>query len=225
MFTMGATVDVFFAASTLGKPPVTRVFDQSMVAIEVPEGTLALSARIHPLDRDMAALSLVESREYGIPLPEPGGVAEATFTLRDSRKLAADLVLAGGQPDAARAYLVALARDCRGRDVSGAQFALIDGATNAPLAMDAGADSARSAYTRFALPDPACTFTNAEQPAWMMVNAPVNTTGDAKTHSYRLRLQGRMRASDRAPIVFGEAEIELISGVITRIDSLPRVYR
>ena len=219
-FTMGVTVDLYFGASTLGKPAVTRTFDQYMVSVDVPSGTPSLSARIRPLERAMAGLSIVESREYGIPLPSAatGAAAEAAFTVRDSRKLAANLVLEGGQEDLTKASLVALARDCRGRDVSGAQLELIDGATNLPLTGEA-----RSAYSRFALPDPTCTFSNAEQPAWWMVNAPVNTSGATKTHSYRLRLKGRMRTGDRAPVVFGETELELFPGIVTRVDSLPRV--
>jgi hypothetical protein len=47
------------------------------------------------------------------------------------------------------------------------------------------------------------------------VNAPVNVTGNAKTHSYRLRLKGRRRESDPVPVVLREREVELFSGITT----------
>jgi hypothetical protein len=118
-----------------------------------------------------------------------------------------------------------MARDCDGHDLSGAQFVLIDDETNAPVPLGSEAGTPHQAYSRFALPDPTCTFTDAEYPAWMLVNAPVNVNADTKTHGYRLRVQGRMRASDREPVVIAEGEVELFSGVTTVIASLPRVYR
>lgn len=54
-----------------------------------------------------------------------------------------------------------------------------------------------------------------------MINAPVNVAGNSKGHSYRLRLKGRMRASDVAPVVLGEREVELFVGIM----SVARVHR
>jgi hypothetical protein len=223
----GVSVDFFFGPSTLGTPALTRTFDGYSVTVEVPAGATSLSARINPHenDADGAGLSVVELHDYGIPLPLSGESAEGHFVMRASRALAADLVLDGGMPDPEKAVLVTVARDCRGRDVSGAQIALIDAETNQPVASDGEPGAPRAAYTQFALPSPACTFSNAEQPAWMLVDAPVNIRGETNTHAYRLRIQGRMRASDPAPVVFAEGEVELFSGVVTYLSSLPRVYR
>jgi hypothetical protein len=75
-------------------------------------------------------------------------------------------------------------------------------------------------YSEFALPNPECTFTTPGDGAWVMVNAPVNVSDGAKTHSYRLRMKGRMRESDREPVLLGEREVELFAGAITAVGEL-----
>jgi hypothetical protein len=69
----------------------------------------------------------------------------------------------------------------------------------------------RAAYSLFALPSASCTFTTTGRSEWMLLNAPVNVSGDKVTHAYRLRLKGRMRASDLEPVVLGEREVELFA--------------
>jgi hypothetical protein len=221
----GVSVDLFFGPSTLGAPAVTRVFEDYSVMFEVPAGITSLSARVHALVRDNGTPALAEVREYGMPLPTGANSLEGFFALQASSKLAQSLALDGGQADPTKALLGALARDCSDRDVSGAQFELIDADTGTlvPTSSDPGAP--RAAYSQFALPSVMCTYTVAEAPAWMLVNAPVNIDGDSNTHAYRLRIKGRMRASDPKPVIFAEGDVELFPGVITRIDSLPRAYR
>jgi hypothetical protein len=64
--------------------------------------------------------------------------------------------------------------------------------------------------------------TNQQQEAsWVLVNAPVNVVDGKKTHSYRLRLKGRRRETDVAPVIFAESEVELFAGVMSAV----RLYR
>lgn len=71
-----------------------------------------------------------------------------------------DHVLGG---DRSKALLGAAVRDCRGRDVGGAQLELIDGEANTPVVSGTAAGEPRAVYGRFALPDRQCTYTSAER--------------------------------------------------------------
>lgn len=226
-WTSGATVDLFFGPSTLGPPAVTLTIDQPSVTFEVPARVTQITTRVHALPRDNAQLSLIEWREYGVPLPqdEDHAAVQGGFIIQGSRDLGLNLALEGGMADPDKAVLFALATDCNGQHVSGAQLELIDDATGAPIATGTEPGDARAAYSHFALPDPSCTYSAAEMPAWMLANAPVNVTDDTKQHGYRLRISGRMTERDTAPVVFAEGEVELFRGVLTQVDSLPRIPR
>ena len=114
--------------------------------------------------------------------------------------------------DRNKAVLSAVVRDCRGRDVGGAQLELIDGETNAPVASGSEAGEPRAVYGRFALPHPECTYTSAERSEWTMVNAPTNVSKGVITHPYRVRAKGRLRASDAEPAILDERAVELFPG-------------
>jgi hypothetical protein len=107
--------------------------------------------------------------------------------------------------------------DCAGLPVSGAQFELIDGETNEPVPTGSDFGEPRATYYDYALPNVTCTFTSNKQStaSWTMVNAPVNVRDGKRTHAYRLRLKGRMRASDVEPVILGAREVELLSGVVS----------
>lgn len=221
----GLTVDFFFGPSTLGEPAITCVFDGQapVVSLEVPFGIEFVAARLRAIENAQAALSLVEVNEYGLVVSPEEAAIEGYFLIRDSRKLAISLALAGGQEDPTKALIVSAVRDCQGRAVRGAQIELIDGETNVPVATGTAVGLPRSSYAHLALPNPDCTHTSNEQQesSWMLVNAPTNVTDGAKTRAYRLRLKGRMRASDAQPVVLGEREVELFRGGTTYV----RLYR
>jgi hypothetical protein len=221
----GVSVEIYFGPSTLGAPALTRVFDAPTVAFDVPAGVTNLSARIVPIARDNPSLSLVEIREYGILIAPDTHMATGNFILHDSRTLAANLALNGGMEDPTKALIVAVARDCSGHDLHGARLELVDAETHEPVPTGTQYGEPCAAYTQFALPTSACTFSVAEQPAWMLVNAPVNVRDGAKTKGYRLRIKGRMEERDLEPVVFAEGDVELFPGSVTRVDSLPRVQR
>jgi hypothetical protein len=217
----GVSVDFFFGPSTLGSPAVTRKLDSESVMLDIPGGSTMLSARVQALPNQNPALSLAEVREYGFPIPTTAAPIEGYVVLQASRTLMVSLARDGGAEDPTKALIVAFARDCNGRDLSGAQFELVDGETNVPVSTGVAPGIASSSYFQYALPTPACMYTTADQPAWLMTNAPANVLNGTKTHSYRLRLKGRLTASDVAPTVLGEREVELFAGTM----SLVRLYR
>jgi hypothetical protein len=215
------TIDFFFGPSTLGAPAVTHrsALDVDGLTFGVPMTVETLSARIHPSANANPMLSVPEFREYGFSLRSAAPVIEGYLALQASVDLIASfLVYPGQRADPERAMIVALVRDCQGREVSGAQFALFDGDSDMPVATDSTARAPRTNYFQFALPSTTgCTFTSNDQAAWVMIDAPTNvsTSSDSTTHSYRLRLSGRMHATDATPVVIGERDIELFPRAIT----------
>jgi hypothetical protein len=219
-FVAGVAVDVFSGFSTLGTPTSTQILDADGGGAEfsLPAATTLLSVRVHPLTRDNASASIVESREYGLRLSGQSSSLEGFALISDSRELTVRLALGGsGQDDPSKALLMADVRDCAGRPVNGAQVELIDGQTKQPVAAGTETDGPHVAYTYFALPTPTCTFTTDQQEFsdWLMIDAPVNVVNGSNTHSYRLRVKGRRQATDVAPVVIVEREVELFPGVIS----------
>jgi hypothetical protein len=221
----GLTVDFFFGSSTLGTPAVTHVLDADAgtVTLSVPQSNTFVSVWIHAIERDIPSLSIFEVREYYLPISTASSSIEGFAIFKDSRTLAERMTLGGGQPDPTKAVIISAAGDCRGRAVSGAQFELIDVETNLPVPTGTAPDVAHSSYYQFAIPSTTCIFTSNEQQeaTWMMVNAPVNVTSGTKTHSYRLRLKGRMRATDAAPVTIAEREVELFADTVSLIRLAP----
>jgi hypothetical protein len=217
----GVTVDFFAGGSTLGMPVATRAFDaeSGIVAFDVPAGSTTISARVHALARDNPSYNIIEMREYDFPVPANDAPIDGNVMIRDSRNLAVSLALPFGRSeDPERAIILSAARDCRGRDVRGAQFELVDGESGELVPTGREPDVATSSYWQYALPTADCTFTGNEPDAtWMLIDAPVNVHDGVKTHPYRLRVKGRMRASDVTPVVFAEREVELFAGVISLV--------
>jgi hypothetical protein len=223
-FYEGITADFFFGPSTLGAPALTRVFEPdagATVQIDVPSGADSVSVRIHALPHDNPSNSIIEIREYDFPIPRSDTPIQGYALIHDMIRLGLNLALAGGTEDPAKAIIMADARDCLGRTVSGAQFELIDGDTKVPVQVGSAPGLPHVSYSRFALPGTMCTFTTDSPATWMLIDAPVNVSGESKTHAYRLRLLGRQHASDSKPVVIGERELELFPGVLT----LVRPYR
>ena len=218
----GLMVDVFFGPSTLGKPAVSAQLrtGQTSLMLDVPADVTGLSAHVHALTAADARFNTAEVRDYDLRIPS-GGVIEGTTVLTAMHSLAANVALDGDAPDASKASLGSEVRDCLGHDVGGAQFELIDGETNQPVPTSTTGSLPRAAYSQFALPNPSCTFTTVGRAEWMLLNAPVNVSGDKITHPYRLRLKGRMHASDVEPVVLGEHDVELFPGSITAV----RLYK
>jgi hypothetical protein len=223
----GLTVDFFVGGSTLGTPFATRVFTGTSVQLDVPVGVTQVSAHFHGQENLLiAGESLAELHEYGFELPPSGAASsKGTILFRDSRRLTVSNATGGGMADPDKALLFALAQDCRGNDVSGAQFELVDTETGALVPTGTAAGVAHPSYEQFALPTTTCTFTTADQPAWLLIDAPVNIAGDASVHGYRVRVKGRMRASDAEPVIFGERDVELFGGSTTGLFSFRRVPR
>ena len=222
----GLTVDFFFAPTTLGMPAITRVIDPGVDALmfEIPAGAETVSARIRPSVNDNPMLSVPEFREYGLFIPSADApIIQGYVALQASLDLIVSFVVDPGQrADPARAMIIAFARDCRGREVSGGLFDLIDGETDLPVPTATAQGGPRVNYFQYALPSTSgCTFTSNDQAAWTMVDAPTNVADDTITHPYRLRLSGRMREADATPVVIGEREIELSAGAFTFV----RLYR
>lgn len=211
MLVSGVTVDFFFGPSTLVAPAHTHVFDTYSTQLEVPAGATSLTVAIHAEPRSTPGLSISEQRQYGIPIAADETQLEANFTLRDSHALAVDLALRGETDDPTQATIVALVRDCSGHNVIGAQFELIDKETGRTVP----SSKLRSSYVQFALPNPDCTYSTGDWPAWFSFNAPVNIVEGVKQHQYNLRVQGRMHADDAEPRVIAERELELFAGGIT----------
>lgn len=219
----GVTVDFFFGASTLGTPAVTRVFgpDAGSVSFDLPASTSSVSVRQHALARADATRSLAELRQYDLLVPPVGEPIQSYLVLNGSRDLIVNLALGGEREDPEKALLMSTARDCRGRNVSGGQFELIDGETNLPVETSTAPSAPRVSYFRDALPSTSCMFTSNDQAVWVLINAPVNVSAAKKQHSYRLRLKGRRSETDVSPVVLGEVEVETFAGVV----SLVRTHR
>lgn len=222
----GVMVDFFFGASTLGTPHLTRVLglDAGSVSFDVPPGRTSVSVRQHALTRADATRSLAELRQYDLLIPPDGVPIESYLVLNGSRDLIVNLALGGEREDAQKAILMSVARDCRGRDVRGAQLALIDGETNLPVAIGTAPGAPRASYFQDALPSTSCSFTSNDQAVWVLINAPVNVSADQKTHSYRLRLTGRKSERDVSPIVLGEVEVETVAGVVSLVRTHRQVF-
>lgn len=212
------TIDIFFGTSTLTAPDVTRTFGLAAdtVTFPIPKGLSSISARLREQPRD-GGLSVAEIRQYGLSVPMDGAPIEGYVALEASLALAVNLALGGGTADRSKALLFSIARDCRGNAVSGVQFELVDGTTGRPVPTGTEPADVHSSYGQFGLPTTTCTFsTNQQSEAlWLLVNAPVNVAGNAKTHSYRLRVKGRRRESDLVPVVLREREVELFAGGTT----------
>jgi hypothetical protein len=221
----GVTVDFFLGASTLGAPFATRTFDATsdQVSLDVPSGQPSITTKVHALARD-AMTSIAELREYTVPIVSSAEPVQGFMLLTAQRKLIVNLALQGMMDDdPTKAFLISYARDCSGHDVRGAQFELIDEATGAAVESGPMPGQPHSTYVQFALPNPQCTFTSFDQAAWVMINAPVNATDMAKTQSFRLRVKGRMHESDVEPVLFGEAEVEMVAAVVTFVHLIPHM--
>jgi hypothetical protein len=216
-FFEGVTVDLFWGTSTLGEPALTRAFQAGAVTFDTPPGVTMFAARVNPAEGTIPGLSVLEEREYGFPV-QPGKTSiEGSFILRDSLALSVDLATSGGKADPEKALITALALDCRGLQLRGAQYELIDGESGEPVPVGTSPGQPRPSYVQYGLPSTTCEYTSPGTSAWMLIDAPVNVTNGAKTHAYRVRLKGRKTESDAAPVIIGEREVELFPGILSYV--------
>jgi hypothetical protein len=223
----GSTVSVFWGESVLGDAAVTGALDEAGVLsfAAPPAGTLNLSYHLFANSTQAAVYW------HGAPIVPPNVDAGAIFgngrTLANSVSLATQqaLITSVFGSESAQANLAVLttaARDCQGRDVTGAQFTLVDGATgNSVTAGASGSAAPRGFYFLDNFPDINCTYTNNEGiAAWAMANAPVNEQGSL--HQYTLQMSGRRSTNDPATgVLLGSVDCELFSAGI----STERPYR
>lgn len=161
-----------------------------------------------------------ELRDYDVPIPEDGGTVMGYINLRDRRAAAALIFGPGGEVyDPDKALLMVPVHDCAGDDVGGVQVELVDAETGAVVRDIVEQGQPRSAYLFNALPDRSCEFTSNgnNQAAWVMINAPVNVSGDHVTHGYKMRLKGRTNAAQTQPLVFAERAVELSAATTTAV--------
>lgn len=217
----GITVDFHWGPTTLGVPAASRTFepDAGEVTFPIPAGQRRVSVHTHALHRADSRYDISELRDYDVPVPDDGGPLLGFIQLRDRRALAALVFASDEVYDPDKALLVALALDCAGEDVGGVQVELVEAETGAVVKDVVEQGQPRSAYLRYALPDPSCTFTNngTNQAAWMMINAPINVSGDRTTRQYKVRLKGRMYQEQTQPVVFAERVVELSAATTTAV--------
>jgi hypothetical protein len=190
----------------------------------VPSGQASLSIKVNALKRDDPMRTIAELREYGLPIRNFTEPLQGFMLLAAQRALIVNLTERGmADDDTNKAFLISYARDCSGHDVRGAQFELLDDATGAAVESGAGAGLPHQTYLQFALPNPDCTFTSYDQAAWVMINAPANSNDTEVTHTYHLRVKGRMHESDPEPVSFGETQVEMVPGAITYTNLNPHL--
>lgn len=224
--TAGVTVDFFLGGSTLDEPYATRTFEAASdhVSLDVPSGQSSLSIKVDALERDDPMRSIAELREYGLPIRSFAEPLQGFMLLSAQRALIVNLTERGmADDDRSKAFLIAYARDCGGHDVRGARFELLDDSTGLVVESASGAGLPHQTYLQFALPNPDCTFTSYDQAAWVMINAPANTSDTGTTHGYRLRVKGRMHGSDMEPVSFAETQVEMVPGAITYTNLYPHL--
>jgi hypothetical protein len=223
----GTTVDVYWGRKTLGKPNATRTFedDAGEILFPLPVGERHVSVHTQAVFRADSRYDISELRDYDVPIPGDGGTAMGYINLRDRRAIAALIFGAGGEVyDPAKALIMVPVHDCKDDDVGGVTVELVDTDTGAVVQDVVEQGQPRSAYLFNALPDRSCTFTSAgtNQAAWVMINAPVNVSGDSVTHGYKVRLKGRMNAAQAQPLVFAERVVELSAATTTVVRGYDR---
>jgi hypothetical protein len=203
----GLTVDFHVGRTTVGAPAASRTFepDAGEVTFPFPMNQRRVSIHTHALQRADSRFDISELRDYESPIPGDGGPVQGYIELPD------------------KAVLLVTVLDCAGQDVGGAQVELVDLETGVVVQSVVQQGLPRSAYLRYALPDPSCTYTSngTNQAAWVMVNAPTNVSVDHIDHGYKVRLKGRTRADQPQPVTFAEQAVELSAGTTTAV----RVYR
>lgn len=222
----GVQVDFFLSPSTLGQPHASKTFDgqSDLVSIDVPGGQTSLTVKINGLQRDDMTRSIAELREYDLPVMTSDEPVQGFMLLTAQRKLIVNEALKNQDirdDDPAKAFLVSYARDCSGHDVSGAQFELLDD-SGAVVQSGAAEGLPHTSYMQFAIPNPECTYTSFDQSAWVMINAPVNASETGKAKTYRLRVKGRLVETDPEPVLFGQADVEMVAGAITFVHLAPK---
>lgn len=221
----GLTVDFHVGRTTVGAPAASRTFepDAGEVTFPFPASQRRVSIHTHALQRADSRYDISELRDYESPIPGDGGPVQGYIQLRDKRAIAA-LVFGDDEPyDPDKAVLLVTVLDCAGQDVGGAQVELVDLETGVVVQSVVQQGQPRSAYLRYALPEPRCTYTTngTNQAAWVMINAPTNVSVDRIGHGYKVRLKGRMRAEQPQPVTFAEQAVELSAGTTTAV----RAYR
>lgn len=220
---VGATVDVMWGPLTGVTPAYTGLVVDSAGNVSIPAtapaGVLSLSYHIYGVTTDDAGAMYPVYWE-SLPLPTPPKVAPGTSVTQSTYDALSRSVLGSEKPIPTLSTLVAGAQDCQGREVQGAQFVIIDGATGTPVRLGNTVGSTRAFYLRDNLPAPDCTYTtNSARAVWSMINAPANMGTGTAPHPYTVRFLGRMTASDTDAVVIDEHPVEAYPSSVTVLRS------
>jgi hypothetical protein len=218
-----ASVDIFFGNTVAGgvKPDesgVTAPDDASPPGFGSflfgdPPGAL-FAYRVNARTSPSPALHTVIQLDN---LPPPsGGVFQGNSITESAYQFLVSGFLSVSQAAPGTTQLVTAVRDCAGHDLLGGIVDLIDDATSQPLPTGNGATDLHWAYFGSdSFPRAECTHTVASPLAlWSALNVP----SDRKL---RIRLRGRMHATDAQPVSIDERVLELVPDVIM----IERAYR
>ena len=162
---------------------------------------------------------------YEVPAP-PGKVQGATVSPSLYTQLTTFAVpLPGWTPPKDLGIVTAPIRDCNGDDVGGAEFKLIDGTTGKQVQAGSCARDPRFIYFDSEYPNPKCQFTDYRQALMLVVNAPTNTTGADKGHVYKVQFFGRLRDTDKTPVMFAEKSVEIFPDSVNVYEIKPNVMQ
>jgi hypothetical protein len=220
---VGATVDVMWGPFTAVTPAYTGLIVDSAGTVSIPAtapaGVLSLSYHIYGATTDDAG-AMYPVYWDALPLPTPPKVGPGTSVTQSTYDALSRSVLGSEKPNPNLSTLVAGAQDCQGREVQGAQFVIIDGATGMPVTLGNSVGSARAFYLKANLPAPDCTYTtNSARAVWSMINAPANLGTGVAAHSYTVRFMGRMTDADTNAVVIDEHPVEAYPSSVTVLRS------
>jgi hypothetical protein len=219
---VGATVDIIWGLSSFApgiSPPVaaTPSFTGQVNADGIlffpapPAGQQLLTYHVSNAAADAGQAPLYW---LGIPIVAPPGATTYSSLAKSSESELLTSVLGSEMARSDLALIVSGATDCQERDVTGAQFQIVNTATGAPVASDGSPGSPVSFYTQANLPNVACTYTSNQggRAVWAMVNGPV-TAGSSIQFS--IQFMGRMSASQSAPALIDSYPVESYPGAST----------
>lgn len=142
---------------------------------------------------------------------EGNGIAPSLF---NTLAIAA-VPIPGWTPPTDLGILALAARDCNGDDVEGAQGEIWDDDANAAVVPCSGKRDPHYVYfDESSLPNTYCTYTNATESLFIVINAPVNSEGANKGHHYSFHWKGLLADGDTQPTVFATKSLEIFPNAI-----------
>jgi hypothetical protein len=201
---VGASVDIIWGGSTLSTPAFTGTVDDGGLLFFPPPPAGQQLMTYHLTGAGEAPLYWTSV----VIVPPPGRTVFQSL-LNSSRTVLIQSILGSQQPSANLSLVVTGAEDCQYRDVTGAQFQMIDTTTGQPVKTGTAQDDPRSFYLENNLPNTLCTYSsNQGRSVWAMINAPADTKG-----RYVLQFSGRM--GDGPPVVIDQYPVESYAGTVS----------